>query len=87
MAKKRDYASEYKNYQGSPTQLKNRASRNKARADMMKAGKAHKGDGLDVEHISGNPKNNKMTNLKMGTKHANRSYERTKTARKKNPRD
>jgi len=34
----RDYRKEYDNYQGKPEQLKNRAERNKARADLVKKG-------------------------------------------------
>lgn len=76
-----------KKYNAKPEQLKRRAARNKARAAMIKAGKARKGDGKDVEHIDGNPLNGKKSNFRMGTKHHNRSYPRTKTAGKKNPRD
>lgn len=83
----RDYRKEYENYQGKPEQIKKRASRNKARAEMVKAGKAKKGDGLDVEHVDGNPLHDDPKNYKMGTKHNNRSYPRTKNAGKQNPRD
>lgn len=81
----RDYKSEYSNYQGKPEQIARRDSRNKARRMMEKAGKASKGDGKDVEHKNGNPLVDKMSNLKLGTKHHNRSYARTKTAGKVNP--
>lgn len=74
-------------YQASPEQKKRRAARNKARRQMIKAGKAHKGDGKDVEHKDGNPLNNKPGNWRMGTRHHNRSYPRTKGGHKKNPRD
>jgi hypothetical protein len=87
MAKKRDYRQEYDRYQGTPEQIKRRASRNAARAEMVKAGKAHKGDGLDVGHKTGNPMKNGVKNLKMQTKADNRSFARTKTAGKKNPKD
>jgi hypothetical protein len=86
-AKKRDYKKEYANYQGKPEQKKNRASRNAARAKMVKAGKAKKGDGKDVAHKNGNPKDNKTSNLTTQSKSKNRSYARTKSARKKNPKD
>ena len=85
MAAKRNYAKEYANYQGKPTQIANRSERNQARAAMVKAGKAHKGDGKDVDHkqplIKGGP--NTMSNLRVQSKHANRSYARTKSARMK----
>ena len=86
-AKKRDYKKEYANYQGKPEQKKKRASRNAARAKMVKAGKAKKGDGKDVAHKNGNPKDNRSSNLTTQTKSKNRSYARTKSAGKKNPRD
>lgn len=75
-------------YNKKPAQLKKRASRNKARAQMIKAGKAHKGDGKDVAHVDGNALHDKpgLKNYKMETKKKNRSYARTKTAGKKNPR-
>lgn len=82
----RNYRLEYDNYAGKPEQIKRRDSRNKARAAMVKAGKAHKGDGMDVEHKNGNPLDDKQSNYKLGTKHDNRSYARTKTAGKVNPR-
>lgn len=83
----RNYKLEYKNYQGSPEQIKRRASRNKARREMMKLGLAKKGDGKDVIHKSGNPLNNQLSNLGIQSKHANRSYARTKSARKKKSTD
>jgi hypothetical protein len=54
---------------------------------MIKAGRAHKGDGKDVAHRNGNPNNNKMVNLLLQSKRKNRSYPRTKRAGKKNPKD
>ena len=83
----RDYRKEYDNYQGKPEQIKRRDSRNKARAAMVKAGKAKKGDGKDVEHKNGNPLDDKESNYRLGTKHDNRSYPRDKKAHKVNPRD
>ncbi len=83
----RNYKLEYLNYQGKPDQIKRRASRNKARRMMIKAGRAKIGDGLDVEHKNGNPLRDQINNLAMGTKHHNRSFRRTKTAGKVNPRD
>lgn len=77
-------------YNSKPEQKKRRAMRNRARRNMIKAGKAHKGDGKDVGHADGNPYNTPKrgtSNLRMETKKANRSYRRTKGAHKKNPRD
>jgi hypothetical protein len=79
----RDYKKEYKNYQGKPEQVKKRASRNSARSAMVKAGKASKGDGKDIDHKNGNPKDNSKRNLRVTTKKANRSFPRNSKAGKK----
>jgi hypothetical protein len=83
----RDYKKEYENYHSSPEQKKRRAARGRARYEMEKAGKVRKGDGKDVNHRNGNPTDNKKSNLQVQSKSANRSYPRTKNARKKNPKD
>jgi len=51
MAKARDYRKEYRDWHGKPEHIKERAQRVMARREMIKEGKAHKGDGLDVDHI------------------------------------
>jgi len=48
---------------------------------MKAAGKSV--NGKDVDHKDGNPKNNALSNLRAVTKRKNRSFARTKTARKK----
>ena len=73
-------------YAAKPEQKKNRASRTKARRLMQRLGKDKKGDGKDVMHVNGNPKDSKKSNLKMGSPKKNRSYARTRGAHKKNPR-
>ena len=83
----RNYRSEYQNYQGTPEQIKKRAARNKARREMMKAGKVHKGDGMDVDHQDGQALHNTKSNWVVKSKHANRSYKRTRNAHKANPTD
>lgn len=83
---KRNYKGEYKNYQSTTEQKKRRASRNTARNRMIAAGKAKKGDGKDVAHKNGNPRDNRASNLKVIPASKNRSYKRTKTARKVNKR-
>ena len=83
----RDYASEYKNYQGSPEQKARRAARGRARYKLMKQGRVRLGDGKDVIHKSGNPLNNNTSNLGVQPKSTNRSYPRTKTAKKVNKSD
>ena len=83
----RNYRREYKTYQGSDAQKKRRASRNAARAKMIKLGKVKKGDGKDVAHKNGNPRDNRAKNLKVSSTKSNRSFPRTRTAGKRNKRD
>ena len=78
----RNYRAEYDNYHSKPKQKKNRASRNAARAKLLKAGKVKKGDGKDVTHRDGNPRNNSEKNLGVLKASKNRSYRRTRGARK-----
>jgi hypothetical protein len=79
----RNYKKEYENYQGAPDQIKKRASRNSARRIMEKKGKVAKGDGKDVDHKNGSALDNNHKNLRTLPKTQNRSFPRTKTARKK----
>ena len=79
----RNYAKEYANYHSRPEQIKKRSSRNKARRLAVKEGKAKKGDGKDIHHRDGNPLNNTQGNLKSMAKSKNRSFARTRTARKR----
>lgn len=77
-------------YNSKPEQVKRRMARNRARAAMIRAGKARKGDGKDVGHADGNPMNTPKKgtkNLRMESKRANRSYRRTASGAKRNPRD
>ena len=80
-------AAAQKRYNSKPEQIKKRASRNKARAMMIKAGRARKGDGKDVAHRDGNAMHDKLSNFALQSKRKNRSYPRTRGAHKKNPRD
>ena len=70
-------------YNSKPEQVRRRTARNAARRKMIAAGKARKGDGKDVDHKDGNPKNNSSSNLRMRSKSANRSIKRDKNARKR----
>lgn len=54
---------------------------------MEKAGVVRKGDGKDVDHKNGSTKDNSRGNLRAVPNSVNRSYKRTKTARKVNPKD
>lgn len=38
-------------YENSPAQVKRREARNRARAAALKAGKVHKGDGKELDHL------------------------------------
>lgn len=77
----RDYKKEYE-YQGRPEQIKNRAERNAARAQLAKEGLVHKGDGRDVDHARPLVKggSNDRSNLRVKSAHDNRSFARTKNA-------
>lgn len=70
-------------YNAKPEQKKRRAQRNAARRKMIQAGKARKGDGKDVAHKDNNPHNNSAKNLSMQSPAKNRSFPRTKTAKRK----
>jgi hypothetical protein len=78
----RNYKKEYANYHSKPTQKVNRAGRNKARSLVMKSGGAAKVAGKDVHHKNGNPRDNRVGNLAVASKTANRSFKRTRTAKK-----
>jgi len=73
----RNYRREYDTFQGKPEQLKNRAAGNTARAKMMKAGKAKKGDGKDVAHVKAFDKGgSNKDGLRVESKSTNRSFKR-----------
>lgn len=78
----RNFRAEYDNYQGKPEQIKKRAMRNAARAEMEKKGVVSKGDGRDVDHVKPIAKGggNGNGNLRAVPKSQNRSFARTKTA-------
>jgi len=81
---KRNYKKEYANYHSKPKQVKNRTARGAARNKLKKSGVAVAG--RDVAHRNGNPRDNRRGNLAVKTVSQNRSYARTRTARKRNPR-
>lgn len=60
-------------YNSKPSSKKDRASRNAARAAAVKAGKARKGDGKDVDHQNGDPRDNSKKNLKVMSASKNRA--------------
>jgi hypothetical protein len=76
--KPRPYKKEYDTYQGKPEQIKNRAKRNAARAELTKEGKVSKGDGKDVDHTKPLSKGGTSArgNLKVKSASSNRSFSR-----------
>jgi hypothetical protein len=65
-----------KAYNARPDQVKKREMRNQARAEMMRDGKVHKGDGKDVDHkkmLDGGGTNSK-SNLRVVDKETNRGW-------------
>ena len=81
MAKPRDYAEEYRKYQGTPEQLHNQSERHKARRAYEKA-HGTLPDSVDVDHVKPMSKGGnatKVSNLRAASKAENRSFSRTKT--------
>jgi len=75
--KKRNYKSEYENYQGSEEQKKNRAKRNAVRRKAEREGKVSKGDGNDVAHKKAMDKGGKNSDgTRVETASRNRSFRR-----------
>lgn len=83
----RNYRKERDNYHAKPEQKKRNAARLRARRELIKEGVVKRNDGTDIDHKNGNPLDNSRKNLKVTTPSKNRSYPRTKTASKKNPKD
>jgi hypothetical protein len=77
---KRDYKQEYKTAKrrGEVASGPNgdNAKRKAARRKLEKEGKVRKGDGKDVDHKNGNPKDNSRKNLRVQSKSDNRSFSR-----------
>ncbi len=72
MTRKRDYRKEYDTYHGTPEQRENNNARKRARYHLEKKGTVKKGDGKEVDHKDGNPKNNSKENLQVLSRRANR---------------
>lgn len=75
----RDYKKEQK-YDSKPEVKKRRALRNKARRQLEREGKVHKGDGKDVDHKKPLSKGGSASrsNLRVRSASSNRSYARNK---------
>jgi hypothetical protein len=69
---KRNYKKEYGNYHSKPKQIKNRASRNKARAILKKIRGIKALKGKDVDHKNRNPRDNRIKNLRVRSIKLNR---------------
>lgn len=69
----RDYKKEYRDYHGSPEQIKRRAQRNAARRKALREGKVHKGDNKEVDHVAKNRKGPlDNSKVKVISRHKNR---------------
>lgn len=79
----RNYKKEYASYQGKPSVIAKRVSRDTARRAMQKRGLVKKGSGMDVDHKDGNPMNNAKKNLRVMSKFKNRSFARNKNGGRK----
>jgi hypothetical protein len=69
----RNYDKEYRDYQGTPEQIRRRARRNAARRLMIKKFGKKRLRGKDIDHIDSNPMNNKYSNLRITSRRFNRS--------------
>tara|TARA_R100001510_G_C7625472_1_gene185437 strand:+ start:620 stop:826 length:207 start_codon:yes stop_codon:yes gene_type:complete len=64
--------SEYQKYHSSTRMKQERALRNKNRREAIRSGRVHKGDGKEIDHKDGNPRNNGKKNLSIISRAANR---------------
>lgn len=69
----RDYKAEYAKFHSSTASKKDRASRNKVRRAAERKGIVRKGDGRDIDHVNGNPRDNRRSNLRVTSRSHNRS--------------
>lgn len=71
--KQRNYKDEYAKFHASEKSKKDRASRNRVRTEAEREGRVTKGDGKDIDHKNGNPRDNRKSNLRVMSKSSNRS--------------
>jgi len=74
----RNYREEYDDYHGKPDEIARRAARNKARSTRKKKGFLSRFD--EVDHIDNNPENNSPDNLRVVSRHKNRTRSHKKTS-------
>ena len=64
-------------YEDSPEQVKKRMARNRARYKLLKEGKVHKGDGMDVAHVKAFDKGgSNKDGVRVESASKNRSFKR-----------
>ena len=82
---KRDYKTEYQKYHSKEEAKSDRAARNKGRRILESAGLVHKGDNKDVDHKEPLSKggSDERSNLRVKSRHGNRSFARTSKGRMK----
>lgn len=68
----RDYRHEYMKFHSSTESKRDRASRNKVRREAERVGRVRKGDGKDIDHRNGNPRDNRKGNLRVVHRSVNR---------------
>lgn len=68
----RNYKKEYRDYHGTPEQIKRRAARVMARRKMTKKYGKRAVRGKDIDHKDRNPTNNSYSNLRIQSKNKNR---------------
>ena len=80
MAKSRDYGAEYARFHGKPEEIKKRAKRNAARAEMIKSLGKVAIAGKDINHKKPlrNGGSNAKSNLSVSSVHRNRGWESEK---------
>ena len=83
---KRDYKKENRLYNSKPEQIKARGERTTLRRQANASGVTKKGDGKDLDHIKPLSKGgaNTMTNARVVTQKANRSFARNSNGSLKN---
>jgi len=64
---------EYSRFQSSKKAKRDRASRNRARRQVEREGRVHRGDGKEIDHSDSNPRNNSGSNLRVVSRHTNRA--------------